>query len=198
MVFIVRASIFACLLALLVASSLAQGMKHGFAGDFYILDNVAAVTDMGLTTKQVELARKIAADFEQAIQTKGEELEREESLDSSPFTFMRIHEQYRDKLKDVFSPDQWRRFNQLSIQIPGPTKLLQPKLQADLGFTAEQKAQVSRLSAGLVMAWPDGDEEARNESVRRYNETLGKLLNILTPRQKELFDKMQGKPLQKR
>ncbi|MER3402832.1 MAG: hypothetical protein C4336_08670 [Armatimonadota bacterium] len=97
----------------------------------------------------------------------------------------------------VLTETQKKRLRELELQWQGPTALMDPEIAQEVGLTQEQQAKIM----GIVQEFrrmrapskqggspgPQALEQAREETEK-------KILEVLTPAQRQKWDQMLGKP----
>lgn len=117
----------------------------------------------------------------------------------------REYSQSRDQrittsLPTILSPDQLERLGQIRLQAVGTAALAEPEVQKSLALTAKQKREILLLRAQRqTVPTPIRTRMSRRERDEARNaaqhETDESLLKILTPDQKDEFEKMKGKKI---
>jgi hypothetical protein len=111
-------------------------------------------------------------------------------------------DQWKKQLKKLLQPNQRDRLNQIYLQDAGASSLINPQVQKLLKLPEKQKDKIKSLymkgieqiSTWMMAAKP---EERQNPEFRQKKQVLlknlhEKLLEMLTPEQKEQFKKLQG------
>ncbi len=112
-------------------------------------------------------------------------------------------EELRKESEGVLLPHQAERLKQVALQVRGVRALEDKEVQTSLSLTDEQKNQLKSLRESMIakfrgMGRPESDEErkAQREKMQAAGKELEeKVLGILTPEQKEKFEKMKGAKL---
>jgi len=113
-------------------------------------------------------------------------------------------EQAKKDIEEVLLPHQIERLKQIAVQVRGLAALDDKEVQDALGITEEQKGKMKPVRDEMMEKFRGsmgrgGDESERKarrdkmEAARK--EVEGKILEILTPEQKEKFEKMKGAKL---
>jgi Spy/CpxP family protein refolding chaperone len=114
-------------------------------------------------------------------------------------------EDYRKKIDAVLLPEQRSRLGQLTLSLGGPlSALVDEQVAKALNLTEEQKKQIRAIeeAAGEKVrsvlqehreqrSAAQGDLEAKASELR--DQAVQQALGVLTPEQKESFEKMKGK-----
>jgi Spy/CpxP family protein refolding chaperone len=182
------------------AKSPAQARGHGFAGSgsrLGLLQLDVVAKDLNLSDEQKESIKKIDAE----AQKLWADLRGAPPVEQALKSVAAGHEIDR-KIYRLLDERQRARIAEIVIQHLGPLALSSPRIVAKLKFTDEQKEKMEDLSKRRNEAIRDaikdagGDRDASREKRARvkkeYNE---KWEAVLTPEQREQFDKMQGKKL---
>jgi len=106
----------------------------------------------------------------------------------------------REQIYGVLMPHQVDRLKEINIQIRGPGALDDAEVAAELKITEDQKKQLIavREEVGQKMREMFANRgEGRGEDMRAkfqemQNQTIEKLLGVLTPEQRDQFEKMKG------
>ena len=99
------------------------------------------------------------------------------------------------QLAEILKPDQMKRLKQIDLQMQGPAALRNPEVIAALGLTTEQREKLNAIIEEVdkilkptitptIIKVPH-DSEGLKERV----------FGVLTPKQREKFEKMKGKPV---
>lgn len=116
----------------------------------------------------------------------------------------------KKKLAEILDPDQLNRLKQIRLQVEGPAGMNSHEVAMALGLTQEQRAGLRALQNQIRADLELLVQEVRGltidqrrakfpEMVRKIQEirkeTTQQALELLTPKQQEMFEKMQGKKL---
>jgi Spy/CpxP family protein refolding chaperone len=152
--------------------------------------------------------------------SKGEYLSRGERL-ARWAELLRIRadarEEYRKKVGEILLPEQRDRLHQIELQLHGPhiladaeTVLPDTEIVVDLGLTEEQRDRLQAIRRDslkqMQRLWPSlrgirdrreqerhrTDAEIEAEVERLRQEAIDQALGILTPEQRDQFNKMKG------
>jgi hypothetical protein len=112
-------------------------------------------------------------------------------------------EELRKEIEGVLLPHQVERLKQIALQVRGVRALEDTEVQTALKFSDEQKNQLKSVRESMIekfrgMGRPASDEErkAQREKMQAAGKELEeKVLGVLTPEQKESFEKMKGTKL---
>jgi hypothetical protein len=113
-------------------------------------------------------------------------------------------EDWRKEVKDgigrILDRQQRERLMELRIQCNGTMILTEPEMADELGLTGEQTKQIRRISesywSGLnetLGSLSGGDKETIEKLAKLTEGFSNRMLEALTPQQRERFDKMRGK-----
>jgi Spy/CpxP family protein refolding chaperone len=118
-----------------------------------------------------------------------------------------FQEKVEKKLGEILEPKQLERLDQIQLQVQGPMALTTPKVSKALEITDEQKEKIqSKLEemqtkmGELFGSLRDLSPEERREKMPEMRdkmqqiskETGDQMLVLLTPEQRDKFDKMKG------
>ena len=104
------------------------------------------------------------------------------------------------EVESLLDPTQDKRMTELLLQVNGANELDKDNIQSALHFTDEQKKKLSDVRREIAKARrearsnPDGDRWAMNVELQKNADA--KLLDVLTPQQKEQFEEMKGEKLE--
>lgn len=113
----------------------------------------------------------------------------------------------KESLAVVLEEDQFKRLNEISIQVQGVQALLDPDVAKELKLSKEQQQQVeekqrearSEMFAQMREIFQGGDREAAREKMEALRkESDAKVLAVLAEEQKQAFEKMKGEPFEMR
>lgn len=165
--------------------------------------------------KELELLPEQIADFgklREESQTKMRELfsgagdfgnlsdeERRAKFDEMRPKMEEAQKELRAKMREILLPHQTDRLRQIFIQVRGAGALDDAEVAESLKITDDQKKQMAevRESQGskmreLFQNREGSDEERRAKFQTAMQEAGEKVLAVLTPEQREQFDKMKG------
>jgi hypothetical protein len=104
--------------------------------------------------------------------------------------------------KTILEPKQFDRLGELRLQREGVAALERPEVAEKLGLTAEQKERIGKLRAeargdrGGPESRRDASREERRQAAtearQRREQANASILGVLTPQQKENWEKLQG------
>lgn len=117
-----------------------------------------------------------------------------------------IAAKYKEKLNKSLLPHQAERLQQISIQLRGNAALSDEDVAKKLGLSADQQNQIAEKrkdSAAKVRelfggGGGGGDFAERAEKMRKLQEESNtEILSVLTAKQKEDFEKLKGKAIER-
>lgn len=182
-------------------------------GFFGLLQNEKVQKELNLTEEQKSKIRELVKG---ALEEMRERAGGMESLtpEQRRERFQKLREQSaeraekaRKQLLEILSPGQLERLKQLRLQIQGLAVFTDPEVASALQLTEEQKQKLRQLHQEVQKQTREVWESARNLSREEreakrgefrekmqqiHKEAMSKALDILTPEQKEKFEKMQG------
>lgn len=99
----------------------------------------------------------------------------------------------------VLNEEQKKRLKELELQWLGPMALMNPEVAKEVGLTAEQQSKIQGLAREQMQQMRGqfqggGQPGANLEQARQQLEN--RILEILTPAQRQKWQQMQGKPFQ--
>lgn len=110
------------------------------------------------------------------------------------------------KVKEILSAEQYKRYQEISLQLEGPAALARKEVADKLGLSESQHEKVNAILEEQRAAMRDmfqggggggGDRQAMMETMQKMREeTNAKLLAVLTAEQKKTWEGMLGKPFQ--
>lgn len=110
------------------------------------------------------------------------------------------------KLREILTSEQLNRLHQIGLQMRGPMALADPKVMEDLKITDEQRQQLAAVRDkamqqihGLMSKpgdWQSMTEESRQKATELRQQAGEEILKLLTPEQREAFEKMKGAKLE--
>jgi len=156
--------------------------------------------------KLKEIAEKAAAKARDNFAAMGKLRDASEEERKAKFTemgnAMRAQaEQTKKDIEEVLLPHQLERLKQIALQVRGLAALDDKEVQDALRITEEQKEKMKSLREGMFeklrgsmrRAEDEGERKAQREKFEAARkEVEAKILDVLTPEQKEKFDKMKG------
>jgi hypothetical protein len=110
-----------------------------------------------------------------------------------------LDEKTGEELKQLLDESQQKRLREILLQVNGASELLKKDVQESLGIGKEQQHKLSEINHANEKARRealtnfDGDRNAKMVQLQR--EADKKLLEVLTDKQREQFEKMKGKKI---
>jgi Spy/CpxP family protein refolding chaperone len=155
--------------------------------------------------KLKNLAEKAAAKARENFAAMGKLRDLSEEERKTKFTefgnTMRAQaEQTKKDIEEVLLPHQVERVKQIVLQVRGLGALEDKEVQDALGITEQQKEKMKSLGEsmaekfrGMGRGGDENERKARREKMESARKELeAQILDILTPEQKEKFNKMKG------
>jgi Spy/CpxP family protein refolding chaperone len=192
------------------ASRLASGEFGANPLGFLDWDHVQK--DLKLTPEQKDKLKAITEEFRANRRKQLESLvgttpeDRRAKLAELRAKARQNREDYKKKIDAVLLPEQRNRLGQIALQLGGPLSALVDEQVANaLKLTDEQKKQIraiaetarEKVRAALQdrrqPSAPQADLEAKASELR--DQAVQQALGVLTPEQKESFEKMKGKDI---
>ncbi|MCH7989405.1 MAG: hypothetical protein IID46_09705, partial [Planctomycetes bacterium] len=166
-----------------------RGFSRGGLMSVVLQDSVR--TELNITDEQI-------AKLEELSQSSRPDRSRLREMSSEEQTAFREESRKKSEegLKTILKDGQYARLQQLALQRRGPSSLLQDEMAAEFKITDKQKEQLEEMGQqrrdAFRNAFREGlSEEERNRVSAEWNE---KMLAVLTPEQKQLWDKKVGPP----
>jgi len=115
--------------------------------------------------------------------------------------FSKLEDEFSPKVKEQLSADQYKRLQQIQLQanlaFRGPAALVAPEVDSQLKLTEEQKQKLTAINMDFQQKQRDlftgggggGNQEA---FTKLRDERTAKMIEILTPEQKEKLNSMKG------
>jgi len=109
------------------------------------------------------------------------------------------------KIKEILSAEQFKRYQEISLQQEGPAAFARKEVADKLGLSDSQRQKVNAILEEQRATMRDmfqgggggGDRQAMMETMQKLREeTNAKLLAVLTAEQKKVWEGMLGKPFQ--
>jgi Spy/CpxP family protein refolding chaperone len=107
-------------------------------------------------------------------------------------------------IKDILTPAQEKRLEELTLQWMGPPALLWPDVAKKVGLTTQQQQKIRELEQAHSQKARETFQRGRNNPqerekmlqqwVKLRKELDTKILALLTPAQKQKWQSLQGKP----
>ena len=210
---------------LIVASAMAQppggrlgggpggfggGMMGGPGGGFLgLLRNQDVQNDLQLTTDQKDKLRDAAqgmGNMRERMQGL-QDLPQEERREKMQEIMKEVQEKTEKQLAEILQPAQLQRLKEIRLQVIGAAALALPEVAKALDITAEQTEKLKAIQQDMqdkmreaMQGAADLSQEERREKMRTMmqqgmKDAAAKALEILTPQQKEAFEKLKGKKL---
>lgn len=151
--------------------------------------------ELALTTAQLntlqERLRALRPDPNQKTRTRnpGETLEKAEGI-----------------IKEVLTPQQLKRLEEISLQLEGPRALLRPEIADKVGLSPQQREKIREIYQSVgrpitprdIPQGPEGREQLRERMKAQRKELEEKVLSVLTPEQKTRWQTLLGKPFERK
>jgi Spy/CpxP family protein refolding chaperone len=207
---------------LIVASAMAQppgggggpggfgpGMMGGMGANLMrLLRNQDVQNDLQLTTDQKDKLRDAAQSMGMGnMRDRMQELRDlapEERQTKMQELMKEMQEKTEKQLAEILQPAQLDRLKEIRLQVMGGAALALPEVAKALNITDEQteklKAIQQQVQDKMREAVQDLSQEERMAKMREIGpqmrtEALAKVLEVLTPQQKEAFEKLKGKKI---
>jgi len=193
--------------ALLASPALAQQGRGGFGGGaagFLMAPNVQK--DLKLTDEQVKKVQETLREIRESHQSEYTAL-RDASPDVRLAKTATLNVTVSDEVKKAlsFSPEQSKRFDQISLQARGVQAFASPSVEQNLKLTDDQKSKIheiveaTRTSAAGAFNKDASEQErtdARNKRAAAQKENMTKVQALLTDDQKTTWKELTGEPIE--
>jgi Spy/CpxP family protein refolding chaperone len=108
------------------------------------------------------------------------------------------------KIKEILTAEQYNRYQEISLQLEGPSAFARKEVADKLGLSDSQREKVNAIleeqratMRDMFQGGGGGDRQAMMETMQKLREeTNAKLLAVLTAEQKKTWEGMLGKPFQ--
>jgi hypothetical protein len=194
------------ILALLASPAWAQG-RGGFGGGgagFLAAPNVQQ--DLKLTDAQVGKVQETLRAIRESHQADYASL-RDASPEERSAKMATLNETVNAEVKKAlsFSPEQSKRFDQISLQAHGVQAFASPTVAEKLALTADQKSKIREIAAATRGSFAgalnkDSSQEeraaARKKMVATQKENLTKVQALLTDDQQKAWKELTGEPIE--
>jgi hypothetical protein len=110
-----------------------------------------------------------------------------------------LEDRTSSKVDRLLDQSQRKRLREILLQVNGAVELTKKDIQDELGITSEQRTKLAEISHENskkrrdALANYEGDKTAKIVELQR--EADKKLLNVLTDKQREQFEKLKGKKI---
>jgi hypothetical protein len=173
------------------------GLRPGEVSLARLLTIEAVQKDLNLSEKQ----KATAAEINNALTEERHKLFAEVAKESHERgkKVAELEEKTSAKVKKLLDEPQQKRLREILIQVNGASELMKKEIQDEIRITAEQRQQlndVNRANAKTrreALANYEGDKNAKMVELQR--EADKKLLAVLTEKQREQYQKLQGKKI---
>jgi Spy/CpxP family protein refolding chaperone len=177
--------------------------------NIFLLRGDAVQTELALKDEQKTAISELALALQQEafeIMSGLQDLTPEEQKEQMPEVMKMIAEkgtEIQGKVDEILVDEQKARLKELSVQARGPQALEDDEISAALKITDEQKKKLEEVreegNAAMQEAMTSlraggGDQGKMREKMGAMRKELSeKALAVLTPEQKEQFEKLKGK-----
>ncbi len=181
-------------------------LLHELAGPF-IAFRATVGEELKLSDTQKQRMRDALPEYLQETRKVLETLgdlkpgEREEAMQAHR---RKSGERFAASLKEILTPSQFARLQQLQLQHEGPGALGRPEIRKDLGITQEQLMQFAgvikemqeQIEPLIKEAQSGGNpEEIRPRAIKIRKAHEEKIESLMTDSQRERWRAMRGKPV---
>ncbi|HEV3167166.1 MAG TPA: hypothetical protein VGZ22_24370 [Isosphaeraceae bacterium] len=193
---------------LLSAPALAQqrgGFGRGMGGGLMLLGNKGVQQELKLDAAQTEKVNSYVQETRAKRQEqfqKLQDLSQDERRTKMQELAKAANEETQKALKDLLTPTQLTRFNQIDLQQRGVMgAVADPELRSKLKITEDQNKQIQTLTEAFSAAAQEirqknqGDfQEIMKQTAPLRKETTDKITALLTEDQTKLWKDMTGEP----
>ncbi len=203
--------------ALVANAQRGQGFRGMMRGPMGSITRADVQAELKLTDDQKDKITNLT-DFQQnmpkfqaAMQEAGlsrDDFQTEAGQKKMRAVMEKIQAQQKKDIEAVLTPDQVKRWNEVSIQLDGNSAILQPEIAKALGITDDQKAKIQDLQKVQMDAMRSMGEKMRNQELtmeefqakRKKNDEVmdAELGKLLTDAQKAKLKEMGGKKFEKK
>lgn len=131
--------------------------------------------------------------------------ERRLALEQVEESLQQRHDETCDALREILTPAQWRRLSQLALQLRGVDALFCHDVQNAVGMSDRQRFELVKLADQWRYERRELLNDARGKSVNKKllaqqmvdldARMEQRLVEVLNPQQRELFEAMQGEKI---
>ncbi|RMG27085.1 MAG: hypothetical protein D6724_00465 [Armatimonadetes bacterium] len=108
------------------------------------------------------------------------------------------------KIKEILSAEQYKRYQEISLQLEGPAALARKEIADKVGLSDSQREKIQAIleeqratMRDMFQGGAGGDRQAMMEEMQKLRKaTDEKILGVLTAEQKKTWEGMLGKPFQ--
>ena len=178
-----------------------RGMMGPGGGIVGLLRLEQVQKELNLSDEQKEKIKDLAKEMRPPRRSEGEA--------PSPEERQAMMEKTQKKLAEILKPEQLQRFKEIRLQAMGPAALGNPEVVKTLGITDnqrklktlrddfnEKRRETHRFDSGSLREEQTAKMAENQKKMRQMEkELMEKALAVLTPEQREKFDKLQGKKI---
>lgn len=155
--------------------------------------------------KELNLSQTQKAKLEQMRQEMMQAMQQLRDLPPEQRREQRQALQQRYDPTSVLTDAQRKRLRELELQWQGPSALLDPEIARQVGLTEEQQAKIRGIIQESFQAMrerfqpgqpPEQSGDRMQEIQRAREQTEKKILEVLTPAQRERWQQLLGKPFE--
>lgn len=199
------------------------GGRGGAAAGPGLLASEAVQKDLGLSAETVEKAQALARESSEIMREAMQSVfaaggpggggfrdltdeQRREMQEKMADARKKAEEKIQPKLKELLTPEQQTRLQQIGWQIAGIGALSDPAVAKELGLSKDQTEKIAATTADFAAktrelmqaAFAEGGggnfQEVRAKADELNKDRDAKVTEILTTEQKAAFEKLKGKP----
>jgi len=99
------------------------------------------------------------------------------------------------RIKQILTPQQYRRYQELSLQMQGPVGVMRPEVLQKLQVTDDQRQQILQILESNMPPRPTEGQRPDPAEMRKHREeVMKKVLGVLNSSQQDQWKSMLGKP----
>lgn len=150
-----------------------------------------------LNNPRVQEELEIASDQKEKLESLSREM-REEMMKEIQALQQKLRQKYQGRMDDILLPHQTDRLQQLRIQLGGTQVLNDDDIAKELNITESQKEQMTAIRDSMrdkmreMFRNRDSGVNPREEIPRMLQQAQEDILNVLSAKQREAFEKMKG------
>ncbi|HMP80541.1 MAG TPA: hypothetical protein PKD54_13890 [Pirellulaceae bacterium] len=176
-----------------------RGMNM-FGGNLFLLADEKVQKDLDLSEDQIEHLKKLQDDIRNTMMNMFQGMQPERGGDPRQM-FQEMQEkaeatlkEFEEDLNDILLPHQTRRLKQIAVQSQNRGRgvggsLLSENVRNELNITREQEQKLKEAAEQL-------EKELQEKIAKLRRDSMNKLLDQLTPEQREKYRELVGDPIE--
>ncbi|HWP31907.1 MAG TPA: hypothetical protein VNK96_09340 [Fimbriimonadales bacterium] len=174
-----------------------QGGMGRRGGYFGLLRRDDVRKELKLTQEQIAKIEALSEQF------RGQPGQRDPQGARDPNAMRERLQKMEAAIKEILNAEQFKRLQELRLQLEGPSAIARPEVQEKLGLSEAQKKQIEEIlnksqeemRALFQQGGGAGGRQEAMEAIRKIREeTDKKILAVLTEEQRKKWETMLGKP----